>query len=133
MLVYFLFKEVSFERIQARFDLDLKKMATLETLNTFSVRCNFQSSEFIGKVYSQRRIVSLREMFCDLIHFLLIFSVCYPNGTITVLAHMKTVPSIDMGKTRLKDKICKPREYTKNQALFQFQVSTCGTSLMVRN
>ncbi|XP_070788811.1 zona pellucida sperm-binding protein 2-like [Pituophis catenifer annectens] len=78
-------------------------MATLETLNTFSVRCNFQSSEFI---------------------------VCYPNGTVTVLAHMKTVPSIDMGKTRLKDKICKPREYTKNQALFQFQVSTCGTSLM---
>ncbi|ETE71414.1 Zona pellucida sperm-binding protein 2, partial [Ophiophagus hannah] len=55
---------------------------------------------------------------------------CYPNGTVTVLAHMKTVPSTDMGKTRLKDKICKPREYTKNQALFQFQVSTCGTSLM---
>lgn len=46
---------------------------------------------------------------------------------------MKTVPSIDMGKTRLKNNICKPREYTKNQALFQFQVSTCGTSLMVRN
>ncbi|XP_039205208.1 uncharacterized protein LOC120310638 isoform X1 [Crotalus tigris] len=98
-----IYEEVSFERIQARFDLDLKKMATLETLNTFSIRCNFQSSEFI---------------------------VCYPNGTITVLAHMKTVPSIDMGKTRLKDNVCKPREYTKNQALFQFQVSTCGTSLM---
>ncbi|KAG8124307.1 hypothetical protein E2320_019615 [Naja naja] len=55
---------------------------------------------------------------------------CYPNGTVTVLAHMKTIPSIDMSKTRLKDKICKPREYTKNQALFQFQVSTCGTSLL---
>ncbi|XP_070588935.1 uncharacterized protein [Erythrolamprus reginae] len=98
-----IYEEVSFERIQARFDLDLKKMTTLETLNTFSIRCNFQSSEFI---------------------------VCYPNGTVTVLAHMKTVPSIDMGKTRLKDKICKPQKYTKDQALFQFQVSTCGTSLM---
>lgn len=52
LFIFIFFKEVSFERIQARFDLDLKKMATLETLNTFSIRCNFQSSEFIGKVCS---------------------------------------------------------------------------------
>ncbi|XP_063155117.1 uncharacterized protein LOC134494083 [Candoia aspera] len=97
-----IYEEVSFERIQARFDLVLKKMVTLETLNTFSIRCNFHSSEFI---------------------------VCYPNGTVIVLAHMKTVPSIDMGKTRLKNNICRPQKHTKDQALFQFQVSTCGTSL----
>ncbi|KAF7239475.1 Zona pellucida sperm-binding protein 2 [Varanus komodoensis] len=42
---------------------------------------------------------------------------------------MKTLPSIDMGKTRLKDSTCTPKEFTKEQAFFQFHVSTCGTSV----
>nr|XP_028577490.1 LOW QUALITY PROTEIN: uncharacterized protein LOC114593282 [Podarcis muralis] len=97
-----IYEEVSFERIRARFDLLLKKTSTMETLDIFSVRCNFHSSQFI---------------------------VCYPNGTVTVSALMKTVPSIDMGKTRLKDSTCRPKEFTKEQVFFQFHVSTCGTSL----
>ncbi|XP_032998807.1 uncharacterized protein LOC117043351 [Lacerta agilis] len=97
-----IYEEVSFERIRARFDLLLKKTSTMETLDIFSVRCNFRSSQFI---------------------------VCYPNGTVTVSALMKTVPSIDMGKTRLKDSTCRPKEFTKEQVFFQFHVSTCGTSL----
>ncbi|KAL8172917.1 UNVERIFIED_CONTAM: hypothetical protein K2H54_033467 [Gekko kuhli] len=96
------YEVVSLERIQARFDLVLKKAKTMETLDTFSVRCSYHSSEFI---------------------------VCYPNGTVAVSAFMKTVPSIDMGKTRLKDVACKPKESTKEQAFFQFHVSSCGTSL----
>ncbi|XP_053141246.1 uncharacterized protein LOC128340298 isoform X2 [Hemicordylus capensis] len=97
-----IYEEVSFERIQARFDLTLKKINTMETLDIFSARCSFRASEFV---------------------------VCYPNGTVTVSALMKTVPSIDMGKTRLKDHNCKPLEFTKEQAFFQFHVSNCGTSL----
>ncbi|XP_061478635.1 uncharacterized protein LOC133382945 [Rhineura floridana] len=97
-----IYEEVSFERIQARFDLVLKKTNTLEILDIFSVRCSFHPSQFI---------------------------VCYPNGTIAVSALMKTVPAIDMGKTRLKDSTCKPKEFTQEQAFFQFHVSTCGTSL----
>ncbi|KAJ6653765.1 hypothetical protein lerEdw1_008737 [Lerista edwardsae] len=97
-----IYEEVSFESIKTRFDLALKKTITLETLDIFSVRCNFNPLEFI---------------------------VCYPNGTVTVSALMKTVPSIDMSKTRLKDNTCKPKEFTKERAFFQFHVSTCGTSL----
>ncbi|XP_062981552.1 uncharacterized protein LOC134398229 [Elgaria multicarinata webbii] len=97
-----IYEEVSIERILARFDLSLKKIITMETVDIFSIRCNFRSSQFI---------------------------VCYPNGTITVSALMKTAPSIDMGKTRLKDSTCKPKEFTKEKAFFQFHVSTCGTSL----
>uniref|UniRef100_A0ACB8GDV9 Uncharacterized protein n=1 Tax=Sphaerodactylus townsendi TaxID=933632 RepID=A0ACB8GDV9_9SAUR len=97
-----IYEAVSLERIQARFDLALKKTKTMQTLDIFSVRCSYHSSEFI---------------------------VCYPNGTIAVSAFMKTVPSIDMGKTRLRDIACKPEEFTQEQAFFQFHVSTCGTSL----
>uniref|UniRef100_A0A6J0SXW4 Uncharacterized protein isoform X1 n=1 Tax=Pogona vitticeps TaxID=103695 RepID=A0A6J0SXW4_9SAUR len=97
-----IYEEVSLERIQARFDLALKKARTMETLETFSVRCHFLSHEFV---------------------------VCYPNGTVSVSAVMKTLPVIDMGKTRLKDQACQPREFTKEQAFFQFHVSACGTSL----
>ncbi|KAJ7341471.1 hypothetical protein JRQ81_005605 [Phrynocephalus forsythii] len=97
-----IYEEVSFERLQARFDLVLKKTLTMETLETFSVRCSFRSTEFV---------------------------VCYPNGTVSVSAAMKTLPVIDMSKTRLKDRTCKPKEFTKDQAFFQFHVSTCGTSL----
>ncbi|XP_060089511.1 uncharacterized protein LOC132567984 [Heteronotia binoei] len=96
------YEVVSLERIQARFDLALKKTKTMETLDIFSVRCSYHSSEFI---------------------------VCYPNGTIAVSAFMKTVPPINMGKTRLKDIACKPKDSNKEQAFFQFHVSSCGTSL----
>ncbi|XP_008116408.1 uncharacterized protein LOC103280166 isoform X2 [Anolis carolinensis] len=95
-----IYEEVSFERIQARFDLTLKKIITMETVNVFSIRCSFYFLEFV---------------------------VCYPNGIMTVSAVMKTVPSIDMSKTRLKDRTCKPKEFTKERAFFQFHVSTCGT------
>ncbi|XP_039388055.1 uncharacterized protein LOC120401885 isoform X1 [Mauremys reevesii] len=97
-----IYEEVSFQRLKTRFDLALRKANTLETIKTFSVSCNFNSSEFI---------------------------VCYPNGTVTVSAPMKTIPSIDMGKTKLKDSTCKPKEFNEEQAFFQFHVSTCGTSL----
>nr|XP_025034524.1 zona pellucida sperm-binding protein 2-like [Pelodiscus sinensis] len=96
------YEEVSFQQLKARFDLVLKKANTLETIKTFSVSCNFNSSEFI---------------------------VCYPNGTVTVSTPMKTIPSIDMGKTKLKDSSCKPKEFNEEKAFFQFHVSTCGTSL----
>ncbi|KAH0621953.1 hypothetical protein JD844_023732 [Phrynosoma platyrhinos] len=94
------YEEISFERIHARFDLTLKKTITMETVDIFSITCSFYFPEFV---------------------------VCYPNGTVTVSALMKTVPSIDMGKTRLKDSTCKPKEFTKERAFFQFHVSTCGT------
>uniref|UniRef100_A0A8C8RPR1 ZP domain-containing protein n=1 Tax=Pelusios castaneus TaxID=367368 RepID=A0A8C8RPR1_9SAUR len=97
-----IYEEVSFQRIKTRFDLALRKANTLETIEIFSVSCNFNSSAFI---------------------------VCYPNGTVTVSAPMKTIPSIDMGKTKLKDSTCKPKEFNEEQAFFQFHVSTCGTSL----
>lgn len=65
--------------------------------------------------------------------YFLFFLVCYPNGTVAVSAFMKTVPPIDMSKTRLKDIACKPKRFTKEQAFFQFHVSSCGTSLRVSN
>lgn len=66
-----------------------------------------------------------------LIHLTLL--VCYPNGTVVVSAYMKTIPSIDMSKTRLKDKTCKPKQFTKERAFFQFHVSRCGTTVRVRS
>nr|XP_009935720.1 PREDICTED: uncharacterized protein LOC104332041 [Opisthocomus hoazin] len=55
-------------------------------------------------------------------------ALCHPDGTITVSAQMKTVPAIDMSKTKLRDSSCKPREYDEGHAFFKFHVTTCGTS-----
>lgn len=44
---------------------------------------------------------------------------------------MKTVPAIDMSKTKLRDSSCKPREYNEGHAFFKFHVTTCGTSARV--
>ncbi|XP_019393760.1 PREDICTED: zona pellucida sperm-binding protein 2-like [Crocodylus porosus] len=41
---------------------------------------------------------------------------------------MRTVPSIDMRKTKLKDSTCKPEESNDGRAFFKFHVTTCGTS-----
>ncbi|XP_010218978.1 PREDICTED: zona pellucida sperm-binding protein 2-like [Tinamus guttatus] len=97
-----IYEEVSFQKIKARFDVALRKVRTLETLEIFSTRCNFNSSAFI---------------------------VCHPDGTIMISAQMKTIPAIDMSKTKLRDSSCKPKEYNKEHAFFKFHVTTCGTSV----
>ncbi|NXA51534.1 ZP2 protein, partial [Nothocercus julius] len=97
-----IYEEVSFQKIKARFDVALRKVRTLETLEIFSTRCNFNSSAFV---------------------------VCHPDGTIMITAQMKTVPAIDMSKTKLRDSSCKPKEYNEEHAFFKFHVTTCGTSV----
>ncbi|KAM6207445.1 zona pellucida sperm-binding protein 2-like [Sarcoramphus papa] len=97
-----IYEEVSFQKIKARFDVALRKVRTMETLQMFSVSCSFNSSAFI---------------------------ICHPDGTIMISAQMKTVPAIDMSKTKLRDSSCKPREYNKGHAFFKFHVTTCGTSV----
>ncbi|KFP44480.1 hypothetical protein N324_12755, partial [Chlamydotis macqueenii] len=97
-----IYEEVSFQKIKARFDVALRKVRTMETLQMFSVSCNFNSSAFI---------------------------ICHPDGTVMVSAEMKTVPAIDMSKTKLRDSSCKPREYNEGHAFFKFHVTTCGTSV----
>lgn len=55
-------QEVSFQKIKARFDVALRKVRTMETLQIFSVSCNFNSSAFISKLYKgsiNKKIVSL--------------------------------------------------------------------------
>ncbi|KFO88004.1 Zona pellucida sperm-binding protein 2, partial [Buceros rhinoceros silvestris] len=96
------YEEVSFQKIKARFDVALRKVRTMETLQMFSVSCSFNSSSFI---------------------------ICHPDGTVTISAQMKTVPAIDMSKTKLRDSSCKPREYNEGHAFFKFHVTTCGTSV----
>ncbi|PKK33590.1 putative LOC102083981 [Columba livia] len=96
-----IYEDVSFQKIKARFDVALRKVRTMETLQMFSVSCNFNSSAFI---------------------------ICHPDGTISVSAQMKTVPAIDMSKTKLRDSSCKPREYNEGHAFFKFHITTCGTS-----
>lgn len=44
---------------------------------------------------------------------------------------MKTVPAIDMSKTKLRDSSCKPREHDEQHAFFKFHITTCGTSARV--
>ncbi|XP_050172549.1 uncharacterized protein LOC126640627 [Myiozetetes cayanensis] len=97
-----IYEEVSFQKIKARFEVALRKVRTMETLQMFSVSCSFNSSEFI---------------------------ICHPDGTIMISAQMKTVPAIDMSKTKLRDSSCKPREYNEAHAFFKFHVTTCGTSV----
>ncbi|XP_052544195.1 uncharacterized protein LOC128083208 isoform X2 [Tympanuchus pallidicinctus] len=97
-----IYEEVSFQKIKARFDVALRKVRTMETLQTFSVSCNFNSPAFI---------------------------LCYPDGTVILSAQMKTVPGIDMSRTQLRDSSCKPKEYNKEHAFFKFHVTTCGTSV----
>ncbi|NXN07036.1 ZP2 protein, partial [Indicator maculatus] len=97
-----IYEEVSFQKIRARFDVALRKVRTMETLQMFSISCSFNSSAFI---------------------------ICHPDGTIMISAQMKTVPAIDMSKTKLRDSSCKPREYNEGHAFFKFHVTTCGTSV----
>ncbi|XP_075000715.1 zona pellucida sperm-binding protein 2-like [Calonectris borealis] len=97
-----IYEEVSFQKIKARFDVALRKVRTMETLQMFSVSCSFNSSAFI---------------------------ICHPDGTVMISAQMKTVPAIDMSKTKLRDSSCKPREYNEGHAFFKFHVTTCGTSV----
>ncbi|NXJ81383.1 ZP2 protein, partial [Trogon melanurus] len=97
-----IYEEVSFQKIKARFDVALRKVRTMETLEMFSVSCSFNSSAFI---------------------------ICHPDGTVMISAQMKTVPAIDMSKTKLRDSSCKPREYNEAHAFFKFHVTTCGTSV----
>uniref|UniRef100_G3U767 ZP domain-containing protein n=1 Tax=Loxodonta africana TaxID=9785 RepID=G3U767_LOXAF len=97
-----LYDDVSLQRIQAQFEVALKKADTLETLEIFSVACVYPSSDLIE---------------------------CFPNGTVVISATMATDPSIDMRKAMLKDHTCKPRESSRNQAFFQFNVTSCGTSV----
>ncbi|KAJ7408452.1 hypothetical protein WISP_120862 [Willisornis vidua] len=42
------YEEVSFQKIKARFDVVLRKVRTMETLQIFSISCSFNSSEFIN-------------------------------------------------------------------------------------
>ncbi|NWH64310.1 ZP2 protein, partial [Geococcyx californianus] len=97
-----IYEEVSFQKIKARFDVALRKVRTMETLQMFSVSCNFNSSEF---------------------------TICHPDGTVMITTQMKTVPAIDMSKTKLRDSSCKPKEYNEGYAFFKFHVTTCGTSV----
>ncbi|NXY89559.1 ZP2 protein, partial [Alcedo cyanopectus] len=124
-----IYEEVSFQKIKARFDVALRKVRTMETLQMFSISCSFNSSAFISKLYNPPNNKRICVSFLNLITNCLIFLVCHPDGTITVSAQMKTVPAIDMSKTRLRDSSCKPREYNEGHAFFKFHVTTCGTSV----
>ncbi|NXD79048.1 ZP2 protein, partial [Halcyon senegalensis] len=123
------YEEVSFQKIKARFAVALRKVRTMETLQMFSISCSFNSSAFISKLYNQSINKKTCVSFLDFITNSLIFSVCHPDGTVTVSAQMKTVPAIDMSKTKLRDSSCKPREYNEGHAFFKFHVTTCGTSV----
>ncbi|NWR72871.1 ZP2 protein, partial [Centropus unirufus] len=124
-----IYEEVSFQKIQARFDVALRKVRTMETLQTFSVSCNFNSSSFISKLYKLPINRKVCDSFLEFITNSLIFSVCHPDGTVMVSAQMKTVPAIDMSKTKLRDSSCKPKEYNEGHAFFKFHVTSCGTSV----
>ncbi|NWX43655.1 ZP2 protein, partial [Steatornis caripensis] len=123
------YEEVSFQKIKARFDVALRKMRTMETLKMFSVSCSFNSSAFISKLYNRSINKKTCDSFLEFIIHSLIFSVCHPDGTVMISAQMKTVPAIDMSKTKLRDSSCKPREYNEGHAFFKFHVTTCGTSV----
>lgn len=124
-------QEVSFQKIKARFDVALRKVRTMETLQIFSVSCNFNPSAFISKLYRQSVNKKICKSSLEFITSSLISSVCHPDGTIMISAQMKTVPAIDMSKTKLRDSSCKPKEYNKGHAFFMFHVTTCGTSVRV--
>lgn len=103
----------------------------METLQMFSISCSFNSSAFISKLCNQSTNKKICDSFLHFITISLIFSVCHPDGTITISAQMKTVPAIDMSKTKLRNSSCKPREYNEEHAFFKFHVTTCGTSVRV--
>ncbi|NXS55441.1 ZP2 protein, partial [Brachypteracias leptosomus] len=123
------YEEVSFQKIKARFDVALRKVRTMETLQMFSVSCSFNSPAFISKLHNRSINKKICDSFLDFITISLIFSVCHPDGTVMISAQMKTVPAIDMSKTKLRDSSCKPREYNEGHAFFKFHVTTCGTSV----
>ncbi|NXY19238.1 ZP2 protein, partial [Atrichornis clamosus] len=124
-----IYEEVSFQKIKARFDVALKKVRTMETLQMFSISCSFNSSAFISKLCNGSINKKMCDSFLELPTNSLTFSVCHPDGTVMISAQMKTVPAIDMSKTKLRDSSCKPTEYNEGHAFFKFHVTTCGTSV----
>lgn len=48
---------------------------------------------------------------------------CFPNKSVAISTMMATDPFIGMSKAAVKDHTCKPRESSRNQAFFQFNIT----------
>eukprot|EP00062_Callorhinchus_milii_P015022 gi/632964973/ref/XP_007898660.1/ PREDICTED: uncharacterized protein LOC103183151 [Callorhinchus milii] len=98
-------EELNLYSFKARFNLTLKSKNTPGIEINFFVSCKFPTVEFI---------------------------VCFPNGTMAVVAVVETVPDLDPGKMVLKDGKCHPQEFDQDKAFFRFNVDSCGTTHMIK-
>ncbi|XP_076144497.1 uncharacterized protein LOC143127078 [Alosa pseudoharengus] len=60
--------------------------------------------------------------------------VCSTGGVMTVVTSVvKSIPKADPQRTTLLDTTCKPKEMDETRVLFEFDLTTCGTRMKVKN
>ncbi|XP_069744202.1 zona pellucida protein AX 1 [Narcine bancroftii] len=96
-----IYEELSLHGIAVRLNLTLKDKNTMRIEIHFSVACNFLPVDL---------------------------AVCFPNGTMVIIALVDTLPDLDPRKLVLKDGKCQPKEFDYHKALFEFGINSCGTT-----
>ncbi|MBN3275727.1 CMTA1 protein, partial [Polyodon spathula] len=97
----YIYEDITLRGLVGKVVLILRDMKSLKEEARFEQRCPFPTKEML---------------------------VCMPNGVMSVLVvPMAPVPTVDLAKTTLLDRDCRPTEATSNRALFTFRVNTCGT------
>ncbi|XP_041099492.1 uncharacterized protein LOC121310257 [Polyodon spathula] len=95
------YEVISSSGIRSRLDLTLKDVATMVVVADFSLSCSFPT-----------KMID-----------------CFTNGTMAALAvKVESVPSLSPSQLTLRDPSCRPLQSDAINAVFYFNVNSCGTT-----
>ncbi|KAL2079595.1 hypothetical protein ACEWY4_025339 [Coilia grayii] len=103
----YVYEGINLHRFFGSFEILSRDARTQEIQKYSAKRCPFQTTQII---------------------------VCSPRGVMTVVADViKSTPQAIPQRTTLLDPTCRPKETDDTRVLFEFELSTCGTTLKVKN
>ncbi|MGH0184654.1 UNVERIFIED_CONTAM: hypothetical protein FKN15_015646 [Acipenser sinensis] len=95
------YEVISYSGIRSRLDLTLKDIGTMVVVADFSLSCSFPT-----------KMID-----------------CFTNGTMAALAvKVESVPSLSPSQLTLRDPSCRPLQSDATNAVFYFNVNSCGTT-----
>ncbi|KAM6992351.1 uncharacterized protein LKV04_008406 [Tautogolabrus adspersus] len=99
------YEGINLSNFYGTFKLLLRDSKTLEVQTSTSKRCLFKTQDMI---------------------------VCSADGTMTVVTTpTSTWPTVQPERTTVLDPTCRPKEMDRSRVLFEFNVNSCGTRVMV--
>ncbi|MGH0176953.1 UNVERIFIED_CONTAM: hypothetical protein FKN15_074161 [Acipenser sinensis] len=100
------YEVISSSGIRSRLDLTLKDIGTMVVVADFSLSCSFPT-----------KMID-----------------CFTNGTMAALAvKVESVPSLSPSQLTLRDQSCRPLQSDAINAVFYFNVNSCGTTRRFEN